>query len=79
MNNKTARFKHKKFIIIFLILLFFTPITIAIFTSSKKHDGNVTIKNHPCTIPIGPAAKYILDKEGGIDAIEAKGTPDFNK
>ena len=53
--------------------------TLARFTSIKKHDGNINIKNHPCKTPIGPAAKYILDHEGGIDDIEAKPTPDFSK
>lgn len=36
---------------IYLVLVFFLVLissSYARFTSSKKHDGNVTIKNHPC-------------------------------
>lgn len=64
--------KNTKLIyIIFIILLVLVSSSIARFTASKKHDGNINIKNHPCD------TKKItsMGKEFTVNLC----TPDFSK
>lgn len=75
VNKRTKPYIYLM-LIVFLVLV---SSSMARFSVNKKFDGNINIKNHPCKTPIGEAAKYILDKEGGVGAIDRKPIPDFNK
>ena len=72
--------KNRKMIslIILIIALLIVP-ALARFTAKKDFSGTLNISNHPGSSPFGAGAKSILGKEGGINAIKAKGTPDFSK
>lgn len=63
---------------LFLFLIVITS-SIARFTINKKHDGNINISNHPGTSGLGKGAEYILNKEGGLNNIKARGVPYFSK
>lgn len=76
MKNKS---KSYLYIVLITILLIVIPSAIARFVASKRLEGNINILNHPCKTPIGPAAKYILNKEGGVSVIDNKPTPDFSQ
>ena len=64
------------YISILVIIIILTPRAIARFTTNKKYDGNINIKNHPGGRKLRDA---IIEDNGGINAIKAKGTPDFSK
>ena len=78
MKDKNT-LKQYIYIVLLVITLILISKSTARFTANKKHDGNINIKNHPCKGELGPGAKYIINKEGGLDYIKSKPAPDFSK
>ncbi len=79
MIKGKIKYKYYYFLILIVLLLIILPKAIARFTSNKNVSGNINLTSHPCGNYYGKGAKYIINKEGGVDFINSKAKPDFSK